>query len=121
VVNLCYNRLPRLRKEFAALSIEEEPGEDSPIVLGALGGTGNSHQDPVRQVEAGERRSFLEEQVKNLPRSQRILIFLRFHQDCSYEEIAEIMGMPLGTVKTGLHRARQQLKTALKAGEETYV
>lgn len=44
----------------------------------------------------------------------RLLITLRHLQDMSYKEISQVTGMPLGTVKTGIFRARQMLKTALE-------
>lgn len=119
VVNLCYNRLPRLRQEFTALGIEEEDGEDSPRGQSSLI-AGGAYADPARQVEANERQAFLQAQILLLPRTQRVLAMLRFQQDCSYEEIAEVMDLPLGTVKTGLFRARQRLKCALRELEEVY-
>jgi RNA polymerase sigma-70 factor (ECF subfamily) len=108
VTNLCYNRLPRLRRELAALGEgqAEERADDSP--LGA---------DPARSVEAAERRAFLHRQIDALPESYRLLVTLRFQQALSYEEIASVMSLPLGTVKTGLFRARARLKEALQEYE----
>jgi RNA polymerase sigma-70 factor (ECF subfamily) len=41
------------------------------------------------------------------------MVMLRFQQDLAYEEIASVMNLPLGTVKTGLFRARALLKESL--------
>jgi RNA polymerase sigma-70 factor (ECF subfamily) len=44
-------------------------------------------------------------------------VTLRFQQDLPYDEIARITGLPLGTVKTGLFRARARLREAWRAFE----
>ena len=41
------------------------------------------------------------------------MLLLRFREGCSYAEIAEILDIPLGTVKTGIFRAREQLRAAV--------
>jgi DNA-directed RNA polymerase specialized sigma24 family protein len=48
-----------------------------------------------------------------------VLVLLRFQQGLPYEEIATVLSLPLGTVKTGLHRARARLRAALRDFEET--
>jgi RNA polymerase sigma factor (sigma-70 family) len=51
--------------------------------------------------------------IENLPDNYRLLINLRHLQMMSYEEIAEVTRLPLGTVKTGIFRARQILRKSL--------
>lgn len=115
VVNLCYNRLPRLRQELAALPVEDT--ED--VQAGRWDGLPDPQaEDPASRTEAEERKAFIQHQVNRLPEGYRLMVLLRFQKDCSYEEIAEVMGMPLGTVKTGLFRTRQQLREALRQHEE---
>lgn len=53
--------------------------------------------------------------VSDLPLKQREIIILRDYQDLSYSEISEVLSLPQGTVMSRLHRARQQLATALRA------
>ncbi|MBA3335790.1 MAG: RNA polymerase subunit sigma-24, partial [Acidobacteria bacterium] len=48
--------------------------------------------------------------IKCLPTIYRELIFLRHTQDLSYDEIAEVTGLPLGTVKNRLFRAREMMR-----------
>jgi RNA polymerase sigma-70 factor (ECF subfamily) len=55
-----------------------------------------------------------------LPDGFRLLLTLRHLQELSYAEIAVVTGLPLGTVKTGLHRARQQLRQHLEVYEAAY-
>jgi RNA polymerase sigma-70 factor (ECF subfamily) len=51
--------------------------------------------------------------VQRLPPSYRELIVLRHSQDLSYDEIAEVTGLPLGTVKNRLFRAREAMRDLL--------
>ncbi len=110
VTNLCYNRLPRLRRDLAVLG--DEAAEAVPDEVLA---------DPAGDVEDRERRAFLHRQIETLPESYRLLVTLRFQQGLAYDEIATVLSMPLGTVKTGLSRARARLRAALKDYEEALV
>lgn len=118
VVNLCYNRLPHLKQELAALQLDEV---DRLPEAEAEGLPGWRPPSPEASLDAAEQRRFVQRQVEGLPDSYRVLILLRFQQGLAYEEIAEVMSLPLGTVKTGLFRARQQLRQALLAYEEVPV
>ena len=70
-------------------------------------------ESPLEEMEARELGSAIEKAVGNLRPEYRTCILLRHVEDRSYEEIAEIMDLPLGTVKTYIHRARAELKEAL--------
>ncbi|MEW5869696.1 MAG: sigma-70 family RNA polymerase sigma factor [Chloroflexota bacterium] len=111
VTNLCYNRLPRLRSELCALGeeqMQDTPGESPDL-------------DPLTRLETQEQQAFLHQQIEALPESYRMLVMLRFQQELSYAEIAEVVSMPIGTVKTGLFRARQRLYEALRQYEQEAV
>jgi RNA polymerase sigma-70 factor (ECF subfamily) len=106
VTNLCYSRLPGLKQELEAMDTEQA----------AL------HLADERQaVEAGllsdELRTYLHQAIGALPEGHRLLISLRYLKEMSYEEIVQVTGMPLGTVKTGLFRAKEKLRAALEAYE----
>lgn len=109
VTHLCYNRLPRLRVELATLDPDEImieiPDERQALEEIVLG-------DELRQI--------LHNAMDELPEGFRLLLTLRHLQALSYAEIAEVTGLPLGTVKTGIHRARQQLRQRLEAYEAAY-
>jgi len=68
--------------------------------------------------EAGAMRrqmaQVLDRAIDTLRPEYRAVVVLRHHEELEYEEIAEVMGLPLGTVKTYLHRARRQLATHLR-------
>lgn len=65
---------------------------------------------PEQEQERSEWRTEIESVVKCLPSAYRELILLRHGQDLSYDEIAEISGLPLGTVKNRLFRAREMMR-----------
>ncbi len=68
---------------------------------------------PEQESERKERRSEVELVVELLPRAYRELIVLRHSHDLSYDEIAEVTGLPLGTVKNRLFRAREAMRDLL--------
>src|SRR5687767_13030734 len=65
---------------------------------------------PEQQSERAERRAEIETVVRSLPTPYRELIVLRHSQDMTYEEIVEVTGLPLGTVKNRLFRAREMMR-----------
>ena len=56
-----------------------------------------------------QQRSQIENYINNLPEQYRTLFTMRFLEDYSYEEIAENLRLPMGTVKTQIHRARERM------------
>jgi len=65
---------------------------------------------PEQQSEREERRIEIESVVRSLPTVYRELVVLRHSQDLTYEEIVEVTGLPLGTVKNRLFRAREMMR-----------
>jgi len=65
---------------------------------------------PEQQSEREEQRVEIEAVVRSLPTAYRELIVLRHSQDLTYEEIVEVTGLPLGTVKNRLFRARDMMR-----------
>ena len=70
----------------------------------------SSQPNPEQERERSEWRKEIETVVKCLPQVYRELILLRHAQDLSYDEIAEITNLPLGTVKNRLFRAREMMR-----------
>lgn len=70
---------------------------------------------PDALMEAAELGSLLERAIAKLDEDQRLLILLRDVEELAYEEICEITGLPEGTVKSRLHRARLTLKALLES------
>src|SRR5215213_11963045 len=65
---------------------------------------------PEQNRERSEWRTEIDNVVKRLPGAYRELILLRHAQDLSYDEIADVTGLPLGTVKNRLFRAREMMR-----------
>lgn len=72
---------------------------------------------PLAILEGTERASEVRKAIDALPWEYRELILLRHYGELAYEEIADLKGMPLGTVKNKLFRARQMLKQHLAPAE----
>ncbi|MCA1589867.1 MAG: sigma-70 family RNA polymerase sigma factor, partial [Acidobacteria bacterium] len=68
---------------------------------------------PEQDRELSEWRTEIDSVVKCLPTAYRQLILLRHSQDLSYDEIAEVTQLPLGTVKNRLFRAREMMREIL--------
>ncbi len=71
-------------------------------------------ETPEQVLEARELGSRLEEAIGRLRPEYRAVVLLRHVEGYAYDEIARILDLPLGTVKTFLHRARAQLKEMLE-------
>ena len=84
--------------------VSQSDGEqyDLPIESGRL--------SPEQESEKRERRAEIEAVVRELPAAYRELIVLRHSHDLSYDEIAEVTNLPLGTVKNRLFRAREVMR-----------
>ena len=72
---------------------------------------------PDDALSRKECREMLEERIAELPQQYRHAVRLHYVQDRSYAEIARELGVPMGTLKTWLHRARHQLQASLNETE----
>jgi RNA polymerase sigma-70 factor (ECF subfamily) len=77
---------------------------------------GHSPGDPFRDALARDELGRL---IRNLPPDQQIVVGLRFWRDMPLDQIADRLGLPLGTVKSRLHYAMRSLRQQLdrQAGE----
>ena len=110
VTNLCYNRLPNLRRSLNDLGddvIEEIP--ETKI------------DNPAHEFESGETRAHLYKAIDELGANYKLLITLRYQHELSYEEIASTLNLPLGTIKTGIFRAKERLRKLLAHLEESWI
>ncbi len=99
-VNRCLDRLRAQSRRPVVVEITDVPA--------ALAGG-----DPIEALLTEEGEQLLSAAVAALPPKLRAVFLLRHLDDLSYEEIAVAVGVPLGTVKTHLFRARAQLRAAL--------
>ena len=91
----------------------ESGEEDDPGPLRSIADT--SIAGPADELERRELGDALDQAVGALRPEYREVMLLRFRENLAYEEIAEITGLPLGTVKTHIHRARKEMAEILSA------
>jgi len=102
------------RRELDTLSLEGSPHAATPDAVEATAlQIGDRGETPLDVVEAKELGGEIEQAIARLRPEYRQCILLRHVEGRAYEEIAEILDLPLGTVKTYIHRARNELRTYL--------
>ena len=99
---LCLNRLAGSERRLA------RHGEE---VLGRLP---DVRPGPDEALERGELEEALHRAIAELDEERRVVVVLRDVEGLAYEEIAEILALPIGTVRSRLHRARLDLKEKLE-------
>ena len=80
----------------------------------ALDRVPTSVADAATTLERSELEAALHQAIAALPEDRRIVVVLRDLEGLTYEEIAEVLGLELGTVRSRLHRARLELKAKLE-------
>lgn len=106
-VNACHDLLRRRQREHPGGT---EPAPATP--RGAAEASG-----PERVAERAEVRLLLERALAELPVEYRAAVVLRDLHDLSYEEIAHVLGVAVGTVKSRIHRGRRWLRLRLAEWE----
>jgi RNA polymerase sigma-70 factor (ECF subfamily) len=102
------------RRELDTLSLDGSPHAETPEAMQATAlQIGARQESPLDAVEAKELGGAIEAAIGRLRPEYRSCILLRHVEGRAYEEIAEILDLPLGTVKTYIHRARNELRQAL--------
>jgi RNA polymerase sigma-70 factor (ECF subfamily) len=102
------------RRELNTLSLDGSPHAETPEAMQATAlQIGARQETPLDAVEAKELGSAIEAAIGSLRPEYRSCILLRHVEGRAYEEIAEMLNLPLGTVKTYIHRARNELRQSL--------
>ena len=102
------------RRELDTLSLDGSPHAETPEAMQATAlQIGARQESPLDAVEAKELGGAIEQAIGRLRPEYRSCILLRHVEGRAYEEIAEMLDLPLGTVKTYIHRARNELRQAL--------
>jgi RNA polymerase sigma factor (sigma-70 family) len=108
-LNLARNR--RRRRPPAARALED--GDGQPLAVAAPAAS-----EPAVVAERREDTERWADLLATLPRGWREAVVLRHVEGLPYAEVAEVLGRPLGTVKTHVHRGVRQLREQLEAREE---
>lgn len=77
----------------------------------------STQSTPLQDLEQKDFKQLLQQALNQLPEDHRVLLILRDLQDCSYEEIADITQLNIGTIKSRIHRGRNNLRQIL-SGEQ---
>jgi len=107
VFNVCSSMLSRKGDE-RLLSIERDDDNETGIELTSTDDT------PDIRLEHEEFRSIVKTEIDKMDQEYSAVLTLFYIQDMSYEEIVEVTGLPIGTVKNRLFRARNVLRDAVR-------
>ncbi|WP_373049395.1 sigma-70 family RNA polymerase sigma factor [Vulgatibacter sp.] len=108
--NHCLNRIKYLGRRGASRQVPLEDADDPAAAEGP--------ERPDRTLERRRTDERVQAAIAALPEEQRLVVVLREIEGLSYEEIAEVLEQPEGTVKSRLHRARLALARSLAAPAE---
>lgn len=102
------------RREVNTLSLDGAPNATSQDDIEATAlQVGDKTETPLAELESRELGSAIERAIGQLRPEYRSCILLRHVEGLAYEEIAQMLDLPLGTVKTYIHRARHELRGML--------
>jgi RNA polymerase sigma factor (sigma-70 family) len=113
VTNACYDQM-RYKSRRPATSLEdmtEDSNDHSEKLV-------NGSERPEESILRGELNDLIQVGINHLPDDQRLVLVLSDVQGFSYQEIAEVVGQPLGTIKSRLSRGRQRLRDFLLEQKE---
>lgn len=103
----------RRNKRHKLVSLDRRQGRDSGDDLGALLDLLTTKESgPVGEVETTERANWIRRAVSELPDTLRAAVTLIYYQGMRYREAADVLGIPVGTVKSRLHTAVLKLNEA---------
>jgi RNA polymerase sigma-70 factor (ECF subfamily) len=102
--NLAIDHLRKRRHREVSIDAPVSPDTDMYIQLPDI------TQDPERRAVEAEFKAVVEKAISELSPAYKAVVVLRHVNNLAYEEIAEVLRIPLGTVKTRLFRAREILK-----------
>lgn len=111
VFQIAWNHLRAHRRKMGRqpLTVDEGLNDDR----GRVDTAPDPRPDPERRAAATEMLDLVEAALRDLPEHYQIVVWLRDGEDLSYEEIARVLDLPIGTVRSRLSRARESLRTAV--------
>ena len=114
--NLARNRFWHRKRRGHGRDVHlEQPLNDEGFTIGDI--LPDQVADPGDRMRWNEFQQSVENHMDRLPESHREIMELRLLNEMSYEEISDLLGIPLGTVKSRIARARQHLNRSLGIGE----
>jgi RNA polymerase sigma-70 factor, ECF subfamily len=107
--NLCIDRIRKKKPDYYLDA--EVTGTEGLTMYSQVAAEG---QLPEEEVEEMELQAEIQRQILKLPDKYRSVIVLKYIEELSLQEISEILDLPLGTVKTRIHRGREALRKQLR-------
>lgn len=105
------------KKKLQTFSIDQPVStKDGEMQMELPDNSFEADQDVIQQ----QRKKIVEEAIESLPEKYRAVIQMRHMEEKTYQEIAEILDLPLGTVKAHIFRARELLYKSLKEKKGTF-
>jgi len=106
-VNQCLT-IKRRAKTRSEDFLDDETDEASRVFVAPL------HQSPLKLAEQGERLIIIRQAVQSLPADLREVIAMKEFEEMTFQEISEVLELPLSTVKSRLYTALNQLRRKLE-------
>ncbi|MHA4811449.1 RNA polymerase sigma factor [Flavitalea flava] len=113
--NACLTHLERKKLVLPGQEQDKDGTGEEELELLSNRSISDSGNETEKLIFQKELSGILQEEISGLPPVYRILITLFHHEEMSYEELCLITGLPAGSVKSYLYRARKMLKTNLLA------
>jgi len=105
---IAFNHASTRRKNLQLAHQRHVPLDGTELI-----GDGDAFADPEKTAQDRETQQRVQRALNSLPKDDAAIIILRDLQDAPYEEVAQMLEIPVGTVKSRLHRARRALKELL--------
>ncbi|WP_174735111.1 RNA polymerase sigma factor SigW [Mesobacillus harenae] len=107
--NLCIDRIRKKKPDYFLDA--EVPGTEG---LNMYSQVASDTALPEDELESLELQDAVQKEISKLPEKYRSVIVLKYIEELPLKEISEILNLPLGTVKTRIHRGREALKNQLR-------
>ena len=107
--NLAINEIKK-RKLWRMIPIMHEEGRDRENVAIEDSRYMIRPETPLQSLQRNENQRLVRQAIETLSASQRLVLILSEFEDLPYQEIAEIAGIPVGTVKSRINRAKAKIK-----------
>ena len=113
--NLAFNRLRQRHNTLQIWAVSDLAGPgDAEEAEGLLEKEPSAERDPRERAIGSQRREIVAEAMTELDQVTQEMLQLRYFQECTLPEIAEMLGAPLGTVCTKVHRGLKAIRERLK-------
>ena len=113
--NLAFNHLRQRHNKLQVWAVSDLAGpSDADEAEGLLERQPNADPDPRERAIGGQRREIVAEAMTELDQTTQEMLQLRYYEECTLPEIAELLRVPLGTVCTKVHRGLKAIRERLK-------